>query len=110
MFFPACYAAAIYCRDVLKSKKAFVLGLEGIKTELEEVGIETVSITEEMISKSRINDDDFVNMTPDKSIDTVVSGYYPYWTYHLLWYASLLIRGKNKIQSKLLKYLKITIQ
>ena len=93
-FYPTGYLSALYCKETLKSKKVFVIGLEGIETELTNMGIETVTIPKHMIENSRVSDEDFEKMQVDPSIDTVVSGYYPYWTYNVLCYSSLLIRGK----------------
>ena len=96
-FFTSSYAVAIQWHRVYGTKKAFVIGLDGIITELEKFGIEVVRVPEEMLSKSKINDDDFTKMQPDKTIDTVISGYFPFWTYHLLCYTSLLIRGNKSL-------------
>jgi hypothetical protein len=58
--------------------------MEGIQKELENAGIETVGISQEMIENSRCTEDEFAEMEVDPTIDAVVSGYYPNWTFKLL--------------------------
>ena len=66
---------------------------DGQNDELKNLGIETVTVPQEMLDNSRIDEKDFSVMTVDPTIDTVVSGYYESWTYHVLCYISLLVRG-----------------
>ena len=68
--------------------------MEGISHELKNLGIEVVDIPQEMFENSRLTEEKFSEMQVDSSIDAVVSGYMPKWTFRALCYASLLIRGK----------------
>lgn len=83
-FYPTSYLTAVYCKKTLNSKKVFVIGLDGLSEEIQKQGIEAVPVPEEMLAKSRIGDKEFHDMRVDDTIDTVVCGYYPKITYHLL--------------------------
>ena len=62
----------------------FIIGADGLNDEFVNQGIETVRVPKELIENSRVDSEKFESMTVDPTIDTVVSGYYPYWTYNLL--------------------------
>ena len=58
--------------------------------------METVGCPKEFFTKSRVSEEEFEHMQVDTEIDTVVSWGIDNWTYHLLWYVSLVIRNGAK--------------
>ena len=92
-FYPSSYATALYCKTHIGSKKVLNVGLDGLREELENQNIEVVAPHKELTENSRINESEFAAMTVDPTIDTVVSGIFPNWTYRLQCYISKLVRG-----------------
>ena len=94
-FYSATSAAVTISKNVLGSKKIFVFGERGVAEEIRKQGLEAVEPPQDYYENSRVSSEDFEEMTVDPSIDTVICGLTPTWTYKMLCYASILLRSKD---------------
>lgn len=92
-FYSATSAAVSYAKNTLGSKKIFVFGLKGVTEEVKRQGLEAVEPDDDYYTNSRCNEVEFEEMKADPTIDTLICGYTNTWTYKMLCYASILLRG-----------------
>ncbi|KAJ9048080.1 hypothetical protein DSO57_1038609 [Entomophthora muscae] len=72
--FSSAYAAAVYIKEVAqlpKDKKVFVIGMDGIRNELDNIGIENFSLQDD---KPLFEDSDLLQYKPDDQVGAVVVG------------------------------------
>ncbi|TIB68068.1 2-phosphoglycolate phosphatase [Wallemia mellicola] len=90
------YAATVYLKYKLKSKKAFVIGMSGLEHELDTEGIEHIGGTSEEYNKLT-TDIDFkgIKDSIDPSVDTVLCGMDLMLNYSKLSHAFSYLENKN---------------